>query len=131
MLQDGFGRSLTYLRVSLLKGCNLRCQYCMPERIPFRMDEVLSADELERLVGRFVQRGVTKVRLTGGEPTLRRGLVRGYLLRRETSAADVAQFERLLGDEPNGDASAVVRAGTTVTRQPSSTSFLTILRLMP
>lgn len=75
MLQDGFGRSLTYLRVSLLKGCNLRCKYCMPERIPFRMDEVLSADELVRLVGRFVDRGVTRLRLTGGEPTLRPDLV--------------------------------------------------------
>ena len=75
MLQDGFGRSLNYLRVSLLKGCNLRCKYCMPERIPFRMDEVLSADELVRLVSRFVDRGVTRLRLTGGEPTLRPDLV--------------------------------------------------------
>ncbi len=47
----------------------------MPERIPFRMDEVLSADELERLVRRFVQRGVRKLRLTGGEPTIRPDLV--------------------------------------------------------
>ena len=75
MLQDGFGRSLTYLRVSLLKGCNLRCRYCMPERIPFRMDEVLSADELVRLVGRFVDRGIRRLRLTGGEPTLRPDLL--------------------------------------------------------
>jgi cyclic pyranopterin phosphate synthase len=75
MLQDGFGRSLTYLRVSLLKGCNLRCKYCMPERIPFRMDEVLSADELVRLIGRFVDRGIRRVRLTGGEPTLRPDLI--------------------------------------------------------
>jgi cyclic pyranopterin phosphate synthase len=71
MLQDGYGRTLTYLRVSLLKGCNLSCRYCMPERIPFRMDEVLSADELLRLVGRFVERGISRIRLTGGEPTLR------------------------------------------------------------
>lgn len=75
MLRDGFGRDLTYLRVSLLKGCNLSCRYCMPERIPFRMNEVLSADELERLVGRFVGRGVRKLRLTGGEPTLRPDLI--------------------------------------------------------
>lgn len=75
MLRDGFGRDLTYLRVSLLKGCNLSCRYCMPERIPFRMNEVLSADEVVRLVGRFVERGVRKVRLTGGEPTLRPDLV--------------------------------------------------------
>jgi len=75
MLRDRFGRNLTYLRVSLLKGCNLTCRYCMPERIPFRMDEVLSADDLERLVGRFVARGIRKLRLTGGEPTLRPDLI--------------------------------------------------------
>ncbi|MFQ5599417.1 MAG: GTP 3',8-cyclase MoaA [Candidatus Krumholzibacteriia bacterium] len=75
MLQDGFGRSLTYLRVSLLKGCNLSCKYCMPERIPFKMSEVLRMDELERLVGRFVARGVRKLRLTGGEPTIRPDIV--------------------------------------------------------
>ena len=75
MLQDRFGRVLTYLRVSLLKGCNLSCQYCMPERIPFRMHEVLSPLELERLVGRFVGRGIEKLRLTGGEPTLRPDVV--------------------------------------------------------
>jgi cyclic pyranopterin phosphate synthase len=75
MLRDGLGRDLTYLRVSLLRGCNLSCRYCMPERIPFRMSEVLSADELERLVGRFAARGVRKLRLTGGEPTLRPDLI--------------------------------------------------------
>jgi GTP 3',8-cyclase len=71
VLQDRYGRILTYLRISLLKGCNLTCKYCMPERIPFRLDEVLSPLEIERLVGRFVQRGVQKLRLTGGEPTIR------------------------------------------------------------
>ena len=71
MLRDGFGRDLTYLRVSLLKGCNLTCKYCMPERIPFKLREVLTPLELERLVGRFVERGVVKLRLTGGEPTIR------------------------------------------------------------
>ena len=75
MLQDGFGRVLTYLRVSLLKGCNLSCRYCMPERIPFHMSEVLTPDEIERLVGRFTSRGVEKLRLTGGEPTIRPDLV--------------------------------------------------------
>jgi GTP 3',8-cyclase len=75
VLRDGFGRVLTYLRVSLLKGCNLSCKYCMPERIPFRMDEVLSPLEVERLVGRFVERGIEKLRLTGGEPTIRPDIV--------------------------------------------------------
>ncbi len=75
MLQDGFGRVLTYLRVSLLKGCNLSCRYCMPERIPFRMNEVLTPVEIERLVGRFTSRGVEKLRLTGGEPTIRPDVV--------------------------------------------------------
>jgi cyclic pyranopterin phosphate synthase len=75
MLQDRFGRVLTYLRISLLKGCNLSCKYCMPERIPFRMDEVMSPLEIERLVGRFVGRGIEKLRLTGGEPTIRHDIV--------------------------------------------------------
>jgi len=75
MLQDGFGRVLTYLRVSLLKGCNLSCRYCMPERIPFHMSEVLTPDEIERVVGRFTSRGVEKLRLTGGEPTIRPDVV--------------------------------------------------------
>ncbi|MFC6713860.1 GTP 3',8-cyclase MoaA [Branchiibius cervicis] len=75
-LVDQFGRVGTDLRVSLTDRCNLRCTYCMPEEglnwLP--RSEHLTDDELVRVVGLFVAEGVTSVRLTGGEPLLRRGL---------------------------------------------------------
>ncbi len=78
MLADSFGRVATDLRVSLTDRCNLRCSYCMPAEgldwLP--KPELLTDDELDRLIGVAVQRlGVTEVRFTGGEPLLRRGLV--------------------------------------------------------
>ena len=77
-LVDRFGRVATDLRVSLTDKCNLRCAYCMPpEGLPWLpSDRVLTDAEVIRLVGIGVQRlGVTRVRFTGGEPLLRRGLV--------------------------------------------------------
>lgn len=76
-LTDPFGRRITYLRLSVTDRCDLRCTYCMPERMDFLpKQEVLSLEELERLALAFVRRGVTKVRLTGGEPLVRRDVVR-------------------------------------------------------
>lgn len=76
-LADTFGRRHTYLRVSLTEKCNLRCLYCMPEEgvelTPRK--HLLTAEELARLVQLFALAGVNKVRLTGGEPTLRPDLV--------------------------------------------------------
>jgi cyclic pyranopterin phosphate synthase len=74
---DGFGRTIDYLRVSLIDHCNLRCVYCMPlSGLRFaRSDELLSATELERVAGAAVAVGFRKIRLTGGEPTLRPDLV--------------------------------------------------------
>jgi cyclic pyranopterin phosphate synthase len=75
-LVDGFGRVHTDLRLSLTDRCNLRCTYCMPAEgldwLP--SPELLTDDELLRLVGVFASMGVRTVRLTGGEPLLRRGL---------------------------------------------------------
>ncbi|HEX7186659.1 MAG TPA: GTP 3',8-cyclase MoaA [Actinomycetes bacterium] len=77
MLVDNYGRVATDLRVSLTDKCNLRCSYCMPpeglEWLPG--PELLTDDELVRLVALAVGEGVTEVRFTGGEPLLRRGLV--------------------------------------------------------
>ena len=80
VLTDVFGRPLTDLRVSLTDRCNLRCTYCMPREV-FGPDhafldrsELLSFEEVARVVAVFVALGVTKVRLTGGEPLLRRDL---------------------------------------------------------
>ncbi|KIZ00996.1 Molybdopterin biosynthesis protein CNX2 [Monoraphidium neglectum] len=77
MLTDTFSRKHTYLRLSLTERCNLRCTYCMPaDGAPLTPGErLLSADELQRLASLFVGAGVDKIRLTGGEPTVRKDLL--------------------------------------------------------
>lgn len=73
---DSYSRDIDYLRISLTDACNLRCVYCMPEDMTFRpRHELLSDDELRRLITLFGQLGFRKIRFTGGEPTLRPGLV--------------------------------------------------------
>jgi len=75
-MYDAYGRHLHYLRVSLTDACNLRCVYCMPEEITFRPPaSLLQDDEVLTLVRVAASLGVDKIRLTGGEPTVRRGLV--------------------------------------------------------
>jgi cyclic pyranopterin phosphate synthase len=73
---DKFGRNINYLRISLTDKCNLRCVYCMPEEMTFRPSaELLQDDEILRLVELFAGLGFEKIRLTGGEPTVRANLV--------------------------------------------------------
>ena len=68
--------SITYLRLSVTDRCDLRCAYCMPERMEFLpRSEVLSLDELDRLASLFIKMGIRKLRLTGGEPLVRKGFV--------------------------------------------------------
>ncbi len=76
-LVDPCGRQLDYLRLAVTDRCNLRCRYCMPaEGLPLgNRAEVLDLEELEELVSLFLELGVRKLRITGGEPLLRRGLV--------------------------------------------------------
>lgn len=76
VLSDGFGRVHNYLRISLVEHCNLRCDYCMPEDgLDWTPPEKLLTDqEIIRLARLFVEQGVTKIRLTGGEPLLRSGI---------------------------------------------------------
>jgi len=75
-LDDGFGRRISYLRVSVTDRCDLRCVYCMPQAMQFLpRHDVLSLEELDRLCSLFIAEGVTKLRLTGGEPLVRRGLL--------------------------------------------------------
>lgn len=73
---DPFGRTISYLRLSVTDRCDLRCTYCMPERMTFlpRAD-VLSIAELDRLASAFVRKGVRKIRLTGGEPLVRKDVL--------------------------------------------------------
>ncbi len=89
MLIDGFGREVTYLRVSVTERCNFRCQYCMPEK-PFSWvpkENILSFEELFLFVKVALDEGITKVRITGGEPLLR---------------TDLDKFIRMINDHKSG-----------------------------
>src|SRR5882724_2681502 len=73
---DPFGRHISYLRVSVTDRCDFRCVYCMSEDMTFLpKSEVLSLEELDRLCSAFVRLGVRKLRLTGGEPLVRRNIM--------------------------------------------------------
>ena len=74
-LIDNHGRVITYLRLAITDRCNLRCSYCMPEEgvAAVSHGETLSYEELERLVRLFLELGIDKLRITGGEPFVRRG----------------------------------------------------------
>jgi cyclic pyranopterin phosphate synthase len=111
-LVDGHGRRIADLRVSVTDRCNFRCQYCMPaEGLPWlEREAVLSFEEIERLVGLLASMGVSDVRLTGGEPLVRREFPR--------LVAMLAPLVKDLSVTTNGfllerDAEALVRAGVT------------------
>ena len=91
-LIDGFARRISYLRVSVTDRCNLRCTYCMKAQQTFLpRAEVLDFEELDRLTSRFIAHGTRRLRLTGGEPLVRRGfmdLVRGLSRYLEAGALD-------------------------------------------
>jgi cyclic pyranopterin phosphate synthase len=74
---DGYDRNINYLRISVTDRCNFRCVYCMPPQGKEWLDhaEILTYEELLRLITVFNQEGVTKIRLTGGEPLVRKGMV--------------------------------------------------------
>jgi cyclic pyranopterin phosphate synthase len=114
-LQDGHGRRIEDVRVSVTDRCNFRCQYCMPaDGLPWlERDSVLSFEEIERVVGLLAAMGVRDVRLTGGEPLVRREFPRlaamlrrvagvrelslttnGYLLERDAAALVAAGIDR-------------------------------------
>ena len=74
---DPFGRKITYLRVSVTDRCDFRCVYCMPGHMTFLpRGELLSLEELERLCSAFIGKGVERLRITGGEPLVRRDVMR-------------------------------------------------------
>ncbi len=89
---DPFGRPISYLRVSVTDRCDFRCVYCMSEDMTFLpKSEILSLEELDRVCSAFVRLGVRKLRLTGGEPLVRRNimsLVRSLGRHRDTGALD-------------------------------------------
>ena len=72
---DGFGRRITYVRMSVTDRCDLRCRYCMAEKMIFLpREDVLSLEEIVELADIFIARGVNRIRLTGGEPLVRKGV---------------------------------------------------------
>jgi len=77
ILTDTFGRKHNYLRISLTERCNLRCQYCMPLKGVnlSEQSKILTNDELVRLVSLFAEQGVDKIRITGGEPTVKKDII--------------------------------------------------------
>ena len=76
LLIDPYQRAITYLRVSVTDRCDFRCVYCMSENMAFLPKaDLLSLEELDRLCSAFIAKGVTKLRLTGGEPLVRRGIM--------------------------------------------------------
>ena len=106
---DPFGRAVTYLRVSVTDRCDFRCTYCMSEHMSFLPKrDILSLEELDRVCSAFIARGVRKLRLTGGEPLVRRDvmtLVRGLSRHLESGALDEltlttngSQLARFAGD---------------------------------
>ena len=75
-LVDPFGRHVTYLRVSVTDRCDFRCVYCMAEDMTFLpKQDLLTLEELDRLCTAFIDKGVRKIRLTGGEPLVRKGIM--------------------------------------------------------
>ena len=88
-LTDTFGRKHTYLRISLTERCNLRCTYCMPEQgvKVSPSGTLMTSDEVFQIAKRFVDFGVNKIRLTGGEPLVRKDF--GVILEK-LAALDVA-----------------------------------------
>jgi GTP 3',8-cyclase len=106
---DPFGRKISYLRVSVTDRCDLRCVYCMAEDMTFLpKKEVLTLEELDRLCGAFIGLGTEKIRLTGGEPLLRKGVIQlfrslgarlgGGGLRELTVTTNGTQLEKMAGD---------------------------------
>ncbi len=92
-MRDAFGRDITYLRIAITDRCNLRCIYCMPEEgVEFKPhSDILSYEEIERVVRAAVPLGISKIRVTGGEPLVRKG-VAGFIgrLKRIPGIAEVA-----------------------------------------
>ena len=91
-LVDQFNRHINYLRISVTDRCDLRCIYCMKEKMTFLpKNEILTLEEIERLCDNFIEMGVKKIRLTGGEP-----LVRKDIIKLITSQKDVLPIENIM-----------------------------------
>ena len=99
---DPFGRHISYLRISVTDRCDFRCVYCMAEEMTFLPKaDLLTLEELDRLCSAFVRRGVRKLRITGGEPLVRKNVMSLFesLSRHlKTGALDELTRERIFSD---------------------------------
>jgi len=112
-LLDMFARRIRYLRISVTDRCNYRCSYCMPEALVDQMEfhtrsAVLTFEELERIVRVFARLGVRKLRLTGGEPTVRKGITE--LVRRLAAVSGIEQVVMTTNGELLGELAAPLAA---------------------
>lgn len=112
-LVDSFQRRITYLRLSVTDRCDLRCSYCMPERMTFLpKKEVLSLEELYDLATGFIARGVTKIRITGGEPLVRRDIIDLFTALGRRLGHDLAELTLTTnGTQLASHADALAKAG--------------------
>ena len=112
-LVDSFQRRITYLRLSVTDRCDLRCAYCMPERMTFLPKrEVLTLEELYDLATGFIARGVTKIRITGGEPLVRRDIIELFAALGRRLGHDLAELTLTTnGTQLAAHAAALARAG--------------------
>ena len=100
-LIDPFGRAITYVRVSVTDRCDFRCVYCMAEEMTFLpRRELLTIEELDRLCSAFIEMGTRKIRITGGEPLVRRDIMGAVSFaltasRSGNASRDDADHERL------------------------------------
>ncbi|MCK5746774.1 MAG: radical SAM protein, partial [Oricola sp.] len=108
-MTDPFGRDITYLRVSVTDRCDFRCTYCMAEHMTFLpKKDLLTLEELDRLCTVFIEKGVKKLRLTGGEPLVRKNIMhlvrslsrhlKSGALEELTLTTNGSQLERFAGD---------------------------------
>ncbi len=108
-LVDRFGRTVSYIRLSVTDRCDLRCVYCMPEKMTFvPRSQLLTLEEMEDIARAFVRLGVDKIRITGGEPLVRRNILQLFRnlgeidalrdLTLTTNATQLKKFARPLKD---------------------------------
>lgn len=91
---DPFGRAVTYLRVSVTDRCDFRCTYCMAEHMAFLpKKDLLTLEELQRLCSAFIAKGVRKLRLTGGEPLVRKNIM--FLIRELGKEIEAGRLDEL------------------------------------
>ena len=90
-LVDRFGRTVSYIRLSVTDRCDLRCVYCMPEKMKFvPRTQLLTLEEMESVARTFIRLGVDKIRITGGEPLVRRNIMQLFNNLGEIEAAKAA-----------------------------------------